>query len=85
MEQHKCLNCIKQLKNDILKESQRSRLLTIQEAAQILKIHRSTVSRYVLSGELKAYRIGRRVLIKEEDLWTFIENRIVSEYVAIRS
>ena len=85
MEQHKCLNCNEQLKNDILKKSQNSVLLTIQEAADKLRVHRSTVSRYISSGELKAYGIGTRKLIKEEDFWTFFENRIVSGYVAKRS
>lgn len=85
MEQLKCVHCNDQPKNDIDKESQRSKLLTIEEAAQILRVHRSTISRYIKSGELKAYSIGIRKLVKEEDLWLFFENRIVLEYVPARS
>ena len=85
MKKIKRLNCAKPPSNDTFKEYQRSRLLTIKEVAQIMRVHRSTVSRYITSGELKAYGIGNRKLVKEEDLWLFIENRIVLEYVPARS
>ena len=85
MKNIKRLNCAESPSNYTLKQYQGFRLLTIQEAADLLRLHRSTVSRYILSGELKAYRIGRRVLIKEEDLWSFFENREVLEYVPKRS
>jgi excisionase family DNA binding protein len=61
--------------------TQNIRILTIQEVARLLRIHRSTVSRYATSGELKSYVVGNRRLFKETDVWTFFENRVADEYV----
>ena len=62
--------------------SQNFNILTVQEVADLFKIHRSTVSRYAMSGELKSYLIGTRRLFKEEDVLTFFDNRVDREYVA---
>ena len=59
-------------------------ILTIQEVAILLRIHRSTVTRYAMSGELKSYVIGNRRLFREDDVWEFFENRIALEYVSER-
>ncbi len=59
-------------------------ILTIQEVAILLRIHRSTVTRYAMSGELKSYVIGNRRLFRENDVWEFFENRIALEYVSER-
>ena len=56
-------------------------ILTIQEVAKLLRIHRSTVSRYAKSGEIKSYVIGNRRLFKEDDVWTFFDNQAASECV----
>ena len=60
-------------------DSQNSKILTVQEVADILRVHRSTISRYAMSGELKSYVIGNRRLFKETEVWTFFENRIAPE------
>lgn len=60
---------------------QNIRILTVKEVAELLRIHRSTVSRYALSGELKSYVVGNRRLFKEPDVWLFFENRVADEYV----
>jgi len=60
---------------------QNIRILTVKEVADLLRIHRSTVSRYALSGELKSYVVGNRRLFKEPDVWLFFENRVADEYV----
>jgi len=57
------------------------KILTIQEVADILRVHRSTVSRYAKSGELKSYSIGNRKLFKDKDVWAFFENQVAGEYV----
>lgn len=45
------------------------RYITVAEAAELLKVSRSTLWRWIDQGELPAYRFGqRRVLIKREDL-----------------
>jgi excisionase family DNA binding protein len=59
-------------------------ILTIQEVSKLLRVHRTTVSRYAMSGELKSYVIGNRRLFKENDVWVFFENRIALEYVSER-
>ena len=58
-----------------------TKTLTIQEVAKLLRIHRSTVSRYAKSGEIKSYVIGNRRLFKEDDVWTFFDNQASSECV----
>jgi excisionase family DNA binding protein len=43
--------------------------LTIAEAAALLKVHRSTIRRWIVQGELPAYRVGRRRLaLRRADL-----------------
>jgi excisionase family DNA binding protein len=60
------------------------RILTIKEVADLLRVDRSTISRYAISGALKSHKIGNRRLFKEEDVWEFFENRIALEYVSER-
>jgi excisionase family DNA binding protein len=55
--------------------NQTNRILTIQEVANILRVDRSTVSRFAISGQLKSYLIGSRRLFKESDVWQFFENQ----------
>ena len=63
-------------------DSQNLKILTVQEVAIILRIHRSTVSRYAMSGELRSYVIGNRRLFKEVDVWAFFENQVDRRGVA---
>jgi excisionase family DNA binding protein len=63
-------------------DSQNLKILTVQEVARILRIHRSTVSRYAMSGELRSYVIGNRRLFKEVDVWAFFENQVDRRGVA---
>jgi len=52
------------------------RILTIQEVADILRVHPSTVSRYAMSGDIRSYVIGSRRLFKEDDVVAFFENQL---------
>ena len=63
------------------KKNQASQILTIQEVANLLRVHRSTISRYATSGELKSYTIGNRRMFKETDVWTFFDNQVAHECV----
>lgn len=67
----KGINC------DIMTSShpQNIKILTTQEVADTLRVHRSTIARCAISGELKSYLIGNRRLFKEDDVWAFFENR----------
>jgi len=55
---------------------QHTRILTVAEVAKMLRVHRSTVSRYATSGELRSYLIGNRRLFKEGDVWLFFDNQL---------
>jgi len=63
-------------------DPQTTKILTLQEVADILRVHRSTISRYAMSGELKSYVIGNRRLFKETEVWSFFENRADRKCVA---
>lgn len=63
-------------------DSQNSKILTVQEVADALRVHRSTISRYAMSGELRSYVIGNRRLFKEAEVWLFFENRADRKCVA---
>jgi excisionase family DNA binding protein len=46
---------------------------TVKEAADFARIGPSTIRFYVRKRQLKAQRIGRRVVVKREDLEKFLE------------
>jgi len=50
------------------KEPQPDKLITRQEAADILHITLPTLLSYTLNGKIKGYRIGRRVLYKRDEI-----------------
>lgn len=50
-------------------------LLTVAEAAELLRIDPYTVRRYVNRGELPAYRIGRELRIDPAELQAYLQGR----------
>lgn len=50
-------------------------LYTTNEVAEILKVNRRTIFRYIKSGKLKAVKIGQW-RIKQADLDNFINNKV---------
>jgi excisionase family DNA binding protein len=62
-------------------KDQAKRILTIQEVADFLRVHRSTVYRYAKSGELRSYTLGNRRLFREDEVWAFFDNRVAHECV----
>jgi excisionase family DNA binding protein len=65
----------------MVQQSQTTRVLTVQEVAELLRVHRSTVSRFAKSGQLRSYLVGNRRLFKDSDVWAFFENQVAGEYV----
>jgi excisionase family DNA binding protein len=63
------------------KESEK-KIMTLEEVSELLRLHRSTISRYAKSGELKSYQIGSRRLFKSADVWLFFENQVAPECVS---
>jgi len=51
-------------------------LFTIQDAATFLRVHRSTISRIISTGDLPCIRVRSRKLIREQDLLAFIDSQI---------
>ena len=68
----------------LMEENQEKRIMTMGEVAELLRLHRSTISRYAKSGELKSYQIGSRRLFKSDDVWLFFENQVAPECVSGR-
>lgn len=52
-----------------------SRLLTIQDVADFLRIDPKSVRRLVKSEQLAAYKVGLQWRIAERDLWAFLAER----------
>ena len=57
------------------------KIMTLEEVSELLRLHRSTVSRYAKSGELKSYLIGSRRLFRSDDVWLFFENQVAPECI----
>jgi len=57
------------------------RILTVQEVADELRLHRSTVTRYAQAGKIRSYVVGNRRLFKETDVWEFFENQVDRAFV----
>lgn len=68
-----------------MQTNKKQEILTVSEVADLLRIHRSTVSRYAISGELKSHLIGSRRLFKLEDVLTFFDNKAVLECISRRT
>lgn len=51
------------------------RLLTVNEAAKILRLNSETVARYIREGKISAVKLGRVWRVEEKDLEEFIRER----------
>lgn len=54
-----------------------SELLTVKEAAELLKTSRVQVRKMIQSGELLAVKVGREYRIPAASLREFVEERLV--------
>ncbi len=50
-------------------------LLTLNEAARILRVHRNTLNNERSAGRLRVTRIGRRVLVSSQQLAEYIDQQ----------
>lgn len=66
-----------------VEKNQNIKIMTVQEVADLLRVHRSTISRYAMSGELKSYQIGNRRLFKNSDVWGFFEKQVAVESAVV--
>lgn len=51
---------------------------TIDEVAEMLKVVYMTVYRWIKQGKLKAFRVGKKYMIKQSDIEALIEKSKVS-------
>lgn len=57
-----------------LMEQQRTEWLTVEDIAEELEEKPNSVREWIRSKKLTAYKFGRRLKVKREDLEKFIEN-----------
>jgi putative molybdopterin biosynthesis protein len=50
-------------------------LLTVQEVADLLRVHRNTVYEWVSRGEMRAIRVGNRLRFDPEDVSRWLGER----------
>jgi len=53
-------------------------LLTLAECAALAKVHPRTLRRAIATGQLEAYRIGRLIRIRPDDLDTYLTRKAVT-------
>lgn len=58
-------------------EVQAPRLLSLKDAARHLGVHETTVRGYIQSGQLGSVPIGRRRMVREDQLAAFIDAHTV--------
>ncbi|NDV63132.1 helix-turn-helix domain-containing protein [Puniceicoccales bacterium CK1056] len=51
--------------------------LSVKQAALQINLSERTVRKLIEQGELRAVRIGRRVILRPKDLEDFMENNLV--------
>ena len=57
--------------------------LTIKEAADFARLAPPTIRLYIRKRGLRAHKVGRRVIIKREELVAFLEHRQVRDDAAV--
>jgi excisionase family DNA binding protein len=50
-----------------------NRLLNVEQVAKRLQVSKMTIYRYLKTGKIEAYKIGKEYRIKESDLEKFLE------------
>jgi len=56
-------------------------IMTLAEVSAHLRIHRTSVMRYVAEGGLKCHSLGKRRLFRRNDVELFFENQVAPESV----
>ncbi|MCZ7536359.1 MAG: helix-turn-helix domain-containing protein [Acidimicrobiia bacterium] len=54
------------------------RLLTVREVADAIRVSTMTVYRLIKGGDLQAIRVGKHFRIRETDLGSYLDARVVN-------
>lgn len=57
----------------MVEQAEISQLLTIKEAARILRVHQNTVKKLIATGKLPSFKIERVIRISQDDLKQYME------------
>ncbi len=49
------------------------KFLTVDEVAEVCRVSLRTVRRWIADGDLPVHRLGRRVLVSEDDFLRFLK------------
>ena len=52
-------------------------LLNIDEMAELLRLKPKTIYKYTSNGQIPFYKVGNRVLFKEDDIWNWVMTKKV--------
>lgn len=52
------------------------KLMRVNEAATVAGLSTRTINRLIASGQLRVCRLGRRVIIRREDLFEYVDNSL---------
>jgi excisionase family DNA binding protein len=72
------------IEKENIETKQSVKILTVQEVADLLRVHRSTVTRLAKSGEIRSYKLGNRRLFKNVDVFAFFENQVDLQCVWVK-
>ena len=68
---------LKQLADTAIRNNQESRLMTVRETAEFLRLKESTIRDWVLRRKITFVKLGGRVFIREMDAQELINRSIV--------
>jgi len=60
-------------------EAKKPTTYSTEEVASLFKIDQYTVRRWVDEGKIRAYKVGRRWIFKEEDVLKILNKRVSSQ------
>jgi excisionase family DNA binding protein len=59
------------------KTEARTKFISRIRAAELLDVSPQTIDKFIHRGQLRAFRIGRKVLVRQEDLFQLVEENEV--------
>lgn len=51
--------------------------MLVEEVAELLRVHKMTIYRYIKAGKLTAYKLGKELRISKDDFDLFMQSKKV--------